>query len=91
MRTALAGRRTRARQSLASRISHLARLARSLLPSGQATCIQGVTNVTNSKSVFQASLWAAISGLLMLAALEPVSIETNPTQVAAVPASQAAA
>jgi hypothetical protein len=47
--------------------------------------------VTNSKSIFQASLWAAISGLLMLAALEPVALDTNPTQVAAVPASQAAA
>jgi hypothetical protein len=47
--------------------------------------------MTNSKSFFQASVWMAISGLLMLAALEPVAIETAPAQIAAAPATHAAA
>jgi hypothetical protein len=60
-------------------------------PGWASKSLQGVTTMTNSKSFFQASVWMAISGLLMLAALEPVSIETAPAQIAAAPATHAAA
>jgi hypothetical protein len=50
-----------------------------------------VTNMTNLKTSFGASVWAAVSAILLLAALEPVSVAADPVQVAAASAAQAAA
>jgi hypothetical protein len=69
----------------------LGQLARSLLNAQQRSSEWGVTNMTNLKTSFGASVWAAMSAILLLAALEPVSVAADPVQVAAAPAAQAAA
>jgi hypothetical protein len=47
--------------------------------------------MTNAKSAFQATVWMAIAAGLMLATFEPVSVEGQQPQVAAVSGSLAAA
>ncbi|HEX8443644.1 MAG TPA: hypothetical protein VF631_08355 [Allosphingosinicella sp.] len=39
--------------------------------------------MTNVKTAFVATLWMAVSGLMLLAALEPVSVQPQPLELAA--------
>lgn len=39
--------------------------------------------MTNLQTAFGATLWVAISGLMLLAALEPVSVQPQATELAA--------
>jgi hypothetical protein len=39
-------------------------------------------NMTNVKTAFGATLWMAISGLMLLAALEPVSVQPQQAELA---------
>jgi hypothetical protein len=59
-------------------------------PASEQIDLQGVNIMTNIKTAFGATVWAAVTGLLLLATFEPISTDA-PVQVAAVAASQAAA
>jgi hypothetical protein len=39
--------------------------------------------MTNTKTTLGAALWMAVSGLMLLAALEPISVQTKPVELAA--------
>ncbi len=47
--------------------------------------------MTNIKTAFGATVWMAVTGLLMLATFEPISVGAAPVEVAAVAAPQTAA
>jgi hypothetical protein len=46
--------------------------------------------MTNTKTVIRATLWMAVTGLMLLAALEPVSVQPQPVELAARATTQSA-